>query len=94
MVKVIVVVRKPAKLKPDRSLEFELPEVPSIGGYISIHGPDKTQPFGEDVVVHRITWRLEHPETRTGHHAEDAKVGSVAEIIVECDTAPGPYANC
>jgi hypothetical protein len=93
MVKVYLVVREPAKVKPDYSLEFELPEVPQIGSYISIHRPDKPGPFGEDVVVRKIWWRLEHPEIRHATPGSSSKVGSVIEIFVECDIALGPYAS-
>ncbi len=40
MVNVILVVREPGNLKPEYSLEFELPEVPAIGSYISIQRLD------------------------------------------------------
>jgi hypothetical protein len=94
MTKVIIVVREPGKLKLDYSLEFDLPEIPRVGSYISIHRPDKPQPFGEDVVVRKVWWRLEHPDTGTGAgSAKAAKIGSVAEVFVECDIAVGPYAS-
>ncbi len=45
MVKINLVVRELGKLKPDYSLDFELPEVPAIGSYISIQRPDHPEPF-------------------------------------------------
>jgi hypothetical protein len=93
MVKINLVVREPAKFKPDYFLDFELPEVPSIGSYISIHRPDKPEPYGEDVVVKKVWWRLEHPEIMGSHHADAGKIGSLIEIFVECDIALGPYAS-
>jgi hypothetical protein len=44
MVKINLVVRELGKLKPDYSLDFELPEVPAIGSYISIQRPDHPEP--------------------------------------------------
>jgi hypothetical protein len=44
MVKVHIVIRQIGRLKPDYSLDFELPEVPRIGDYISIHRPDRPEP--------------------------------------------------
>jgi hypothetical protein len=93
MVKINLVVREPAKLKPDYSLDFELPEVPAIGSYISIYRSDKPKPFGEDVIVRKIWWRLEHPEARSSISANVSKTGSVIEIFVECEIALGPYAS-
>jgi hypothetical protein len=63
MVKINLVVRELGKMKPDYSLDFELPEVPAIGSYISIQRPDHPEPYGEDVIVRKIWWRLKHPET-------------------------------
>jgi len=40
MTRAFVVGREVGKLKPDYSLEFEFPEVPKVGDYISIHRPD------------------------------------------------------
>jgi hypothetical protein len=91
MVPVIIVVREPGKLKPEYSLEFELPQLPRIGDYISIHRPDLRQPLGEDLVVRAVWWRLEHPETHGFPTTSTA--GKVAEIFVECDVAIGPYAS-
>ena len=92
MVRVIVVVREVGKLKPDYSLEFNLPEVPRVGSYISIHRPDKPKPYGEDMIVRQVWWRLEHPETNV-IGTEPVKVGSLEEIMVECEPAIGPYAS-
>jgi hypothetical protein len=63
MVRVNVVVREAGRLKPDYSLDFELPEVPKVGSYISIQRPDKPEPYGEDLIVRQVWWRLWHPET-------------------------------
>ncbi|UQR60248.1 hypothetical protein LRP30_24845 [Bradyrhizobium sp. C-145] len=40
MPRVVIVVREVGKLNPEYSLEFELPEIPTIGSYISINRPD------------------------------------------------------
>jgi hypothetical protein len=92
MVQVNIVVLEIGKLKPDFSLDFELPEVPAVGSYISILRPDTPEPYGEDLVVRKIWWRLKHPETRDSE-ASPAKIGSFHEIFVECNQAAGPYSS-
>lgn len=94
MAKVTIVVREMGRSKPDYSLDFELPAVPTVGSYISINRPDTPQPYSEDLVVRHVWWRLHHPETRamvTGD--EKMKVGHLTEIFVECDQALGPYSS-
>jgi hypothetical protein len=92
MVQVNIVVLEIGKLKPDFSLDFELPEVPAVGSYISILRPDTPEPYGEDLVVRKIWWRLKHPETR-GAESPLAQIGSFHEIFVECNQAAGPYSS-
>lgn len=87
-----IIVRAIGGLKPDYSLDFDLPEVPSVGSYISIQRPDKMSPYGEDLIVRQVWWRLVHPET-AGYGSEPPKVGSVREVFVECDVAQGPYSS-
>jgi hypothetical protein len=91
MTHVTIVIREPGKLKPDYSLNFELPEIPRIGDYISIHRPDVRAPFGEDLIVRAVLWRLEHPETYGVSSTSTA--GKAKEIFVECDPAIGPYSS-
>lgn len=93
MIEIVLVVRELGNKKPDYSLNFLLPEVPRVGDYISIHRPDKAEPFSEDVVVRHIWWRLEHPETGSMKSPDIENRGSVTEIFVECDPALGPYAS-
>jgi len=89
---IIVVIREPGGPSPDYSLKFEVPVVPQIGAYLSIHRPDTPEPFGEDMVVRQVWWRLHHPET-AGATMAPGKVGSVVEIFVECEPAIGPYSS-
>lgn len=92
MVKIILVVREVGSLKPDYSLNFEMPQVPAVGDYISVQRPDRPEPYGEDVIVRQVWWRLKHPTT-SGFDADPPRVGSVGEVFVECDVAVGPYAS-
>ncbi|MCJ9721130.1 hypothetical protein MOV66_04475 [Agrobacterium sp. SHOUNA12C] len=92
MIRVTIIVREIGRLKPDYSLDFDLPEVPTVGTYISIQRPDKPEPFGEDLIVRKVWWRLDHPETN-GFGSGPAKIGSVREIFVECDVAISPYSS-
>jgi hypothetical protein len=90
MVKVTVVVREPGSLKIEFFLDFELPEVPRIGEYISIRRLDR-RTASEDVVVRRVWWQLFHRETH-GHQSTETR-GELVEVFVECDPAIGPYSS-
>jgi hypothetical protein len=91
MVRVTIVVRELGRLKPDYSLDFDLPEVPNVGSYLSVQRPDKPEPFGEDVIVRKVWWRLKHPETEG--FAKIPKIGALHEIMVECEVALSPYSS-
>ncbi|MFL6844329.1 MAG: hypothetical protein ACJ8ER_05550 [Allosphingosinicella sp.] len=92
MVRFIVMVREPGRLKPDYSLEFVASELPREGDYLSVQRPDHERPFGEDMIVAKVWWRLSHPET--GPVALDPQMaGSVDEIFVECVPAIGPWSS-
>ncbi len=93
MVRVIISVRELGGLKPEYSLEFGLPAVPAVGSYISIQRPDAPEPYGEDLVVRHVWWRLKHPDTGDGTTEIEMTMGSLTEIFVECDTAIGPYSS-
>jgi hypothetical protein len=90
--RIIVIVREVGRLKPDYSLDFDVPAIPSPGDYLSIHRPDKPKPYGEDLIVRQVWWRLEHPET-SGFGSGEPKIGKVEEIYVECDPAVGPWSS-
>jgi hypothetical protein len=94
MMRVVLVVREVGRLNPEYSLDFELPEVPAVGTYISIHRPDKPHPYGEDMIVEKVWWQLKHPETRAfAFGDEPKKIGSLNEIVIECVQATGPYSS-
>lgn len=92
MVKATIVMREVGRLKPDYSLEFEFPEAPRPGDYISIHRPDKPRPYGEDAIVQKVWWSLEHPET-DGYGSTPPKIGRMAELVIECSPAIGPWSS-
>lgn len=92
MRRVTVIVRELGRLKPDYSLEFDLPEVPRVGDYISVQRPNHKSPWGEDMIVRQVWWRLSHPETG-GYGATPPKIGKVDEIYVECEPAIGPWSS-
>jgi hypothetical protein len=94
MVEVVIVVREAGRLKPGFSAKFELPEVPTIGSYISINRPDERDPIGEDLIVRQVWWRLFHPITAgSASEQEYERAGSLKEIMIECDPAIGPYSS-
>jgi hypothetical protein len=92
MVRFTVVVREPGRLKPDYSLEFVAAELPREGDYLSVQRPDHERPFGEDMIVAKVWWRLSHPETEPVT-LERGPAGTVDEIIVECVPAVGPWSS-
>lgn len=92
MMRFTVVVREIGSFSPDYSLEFEAGALPRAGDYLSVRRPDVEGPcFGEDLIVRRVWWRLDHPETAP--IADDVKVGRLNEIFVECDPALGPWST-
>jgi hypothetical protein len=93
MIKIVLIVREIPKGKPDYSLDFSVPELPRVGDYISVQSPDTPAPFGEDVIVRHVWWRLRHPETRAGTTDKERIGGTVSEIMVECDPAISPYSS-
>jgi hypothetical protein len=92
MVKVTVLVREVGKLKPDFEVDFDLPEIPTVGSYISIQRPEHEAEWGEDVVVRKVWWRLKHPET-AAHASDPPGFGTVRQIIAECDVATSPWSS-
>ena len=92
MVRVTVVVRELGRLKPDYSVDFDLPEVPDVGSYISIKRPTKDELYGEDLVVRKVWWSLAYPET-SSFGSSLPKVGSMTDVVVECDPAVGPHSS-
>jgi len=94
MINVTVVVREVGGLNPVCSLNFVLPVIPRIGEYISIQKKEKLKPFGEDMVVSKVWWRLSHPETSSFPTADESRrIGSVDEVFVECTPAISPYSS-
>lgn len=93
MVGIILVVREFGRLKPDYSLSFEVPAIPRAGDYLSIQRPDEPEPYGEDMIVRQVWWRLRHPETSGFAVDGEEKVGDSHEVIVECEPATGPYSS-
>lgn len=91
MPKVILIVREPGRLKPDYSLDMDLPEIPHVGSYISVQRPDNASPWGEDMIVRAVWWRLDYPGTIA--LAREGDIGKVNEVYVECDMATGPWSS-
>jgi hypothetical protein len=85
MVQVTLVVRRAGDVAVNFWLNFEVPEVPRVGDYISIRRLDQREPFGEDVIVRHIWWKLFHPETHA--LSDEPSVGRLVDIFVECDPA-------
>jgi hypothetical protein len=91
MPRATVVIRELNRDKPDFSLDFDLPEVPKVGDYISIFRPDFSL-RSQDVIVRHVWWHLSSPEE--GSHSDgQPRVGWVQDIMIECDVALGPYAS-
>jgi hypothetical protein len=82
--KVRIMVREVGELKPEYSLDFDLPEIPSPGSYISIQRPNAFGDHGEDLIVDQVWWRLQ---------LDEAGIGSIKMIFVECVQAIGPWSS-
>lgn len=93
MIRIVVVVREFGRLKPDYSLEFDVPAVPREGEYISVQRPDHERPFGEDMIVRKVWWRYFHPQTAGVETGQNRKIGRLDEVFVECEAAIGPYSS-
>ena len=92
MVKITVVARKPGTTAVDYSMEFEVPEIPRQGDYISVNRPD-TRLVGEDFIVRHVWWKISYSGTDGFVSSEKPPVGDVVDIVVECDPALGPYSS-
>ncbi len=92
MIRVVVLVRAVGRLRPDSWLQFDLPDVPQPGSYISIYRGDPPETHSEDMVVEKVWWRLKHPETGA-YGSNPPLIGSPIEIMVECTQAIGPHSN-
>lgn len=90
MARVTIVVREVRSSEPEFQLDFELPAVPAVGSYISINFPDAPEPYGEDLIVRRVWWRLRHSDTKG---RGTSGVGGLTEVLVECDQALGPWST-
>jgi hypothetical protein len=91
MINAVIVIREPGRLKPMIWHEFQLPELPRPGDYLTISGPDDRAPLGEDLVVRRVWWLLDRPAAGTS--AGDEAAGQLVEVFVECDLGEGPYSS-
>ena len=92
MTRVLIVVREIGRLQPDYSLEFDLPEVPKTGSYISIYRGTPPETHSEDMIVQKVWWELNHPETNAFGRTPPL-VGAAINIVVECNQAIGPTSN-
>ena len=91
MIKFTVVVRNVSSVYPDHFMDFEAPELPREGEYISIHRPDIPPPCTQDMVVKKVWWQLDHPTK--GEEEDTQEVGTLKGIFVECAPAIGPYSS-
>lgn len=82
-VRITLVVRELGKHSIDHSMEFDLPEIPKVGDYISVFSPDSPG-RSKDIIVRHVWWHLV---------ANEGDVGRVQDIMVECDVALGPYGS-
>ena len=92
MSRVVIVVREIGRLKPDYSLDFDLPEIPKPGSYNSIYRGTPPETHSEDMVVEQVWWELNHPETR-GFGRTPPLIGKPLKILVECTPAIGPSSS-
>jgi hypothetical protein len=91
MTTVLIFVREVGSLTADFALEFDLPEVPKPGAYISVYRGGQAGNRSEDMVVEKVWWQLKHP-VGGAFGSTTPKMGAV-EIIVECTQAIGPHSS-
>lgn len=72
----------------DYSLDFELPNSPQSGDYISITRPGEQGT--SDFIVRRSWWSLEHPSNELYGISQKMSRGTFASLMVECEFAKGP----
>ena len=82
-VRVTLVVHELGRHSVDHFMDFDLPEIPRVGDYISVFSPNSPG-RSKDIIVRHVWWHL---------NANEGDVGRVQDIIVECDVALGPYAS-
>lgn len=92
MFDVTISVRDARRLQSARSYSFRLPSLPRKGDVISIQRFEKDSPWGKDMVVEGIWWRLEDPSP-TDSLIETVETGGLNMIVVECSPAIGPYSS-
>lgn len=80
MFRVTIVIRGLGSQAADCCLDFDLPEVPRVGSYITLKRPGKSDVEG--VQVRRVWWRMKQPEIDGA--AFDGAIGRAESIFVEC----------
>lgn len=87
--KVRLVFVPPGGGEAEYSLSFDLPSVPQPGDYISVSRPD--QEGTEDFIVRRSWWYLSYPNNDLSSEVGKEAIGSVQDLVVECEFSLGPY---
>ncbi len=91
MFRVHVIVREAGGLKPEYGLDFDLPELPRVGSYISVQQSGDRSGKTEDLIVRQVWWRVAHPD-RDAPRAPypPTTTGYMSGVVVECAKALGP----
>ena len=89
--KVTLVFVPPGGGEADYSLEFELPELPQAGDYISISRPAEEGTI--DFIAKRTWWSLDYPSSELYADPNNPVQGTFQSAMVECEVAIGPRSS-
>jgi hypothetical protein len=90
MIKFSLIVRTRLGAAPHYVLDFEAPQLPREGDYLSVRRP-VTGAASEDMIVRKVWWRFAHPMQAV--FDTDYHVGALTEAIVECEAATSLYSS-
>jgi len=90
MIKFSLIVRTRPGWAPLYVLDFEAPQLPREGDYLSVQRP-ATGATSEDMIVRKVWWRFAHPMQAV--FDTDYHVGALTEAMVECEAATSLYSS-
>lgn len=82
----------------DYGLTMDMPALPRAGDYISVvreslKDRDADHTGSEDFIVRRVWWACKYPDDGRSYHTSGNEPVGVAEVVVECEFAIGPFSS-
>lgn len=96
---VTLVIVPPGGGEAECSLQMEVPALPREGDYVTVmrqrEGPVAGEDIGtEDFIVRRVWWAFHYPDDGAlFHYADEAPVGELSGLSIECEMAKGHYSS-